>query len=88
MGHRGALCLAYFAAPLVPIQWGHSGAIVGRGAIPSAITSALHCADYMLRCALPTRAHIHHTALSSAIPRAIPLLLLSFESYLEMMLQE
>ena len=69
-----------------------SGAIVGRlvrrGAIASAIASALHCADYMLRCALPTRAHLHHTALSSAIPSAIPLLLLSFESYLEMMLQE
>nr|DAH76696.1 MAG TPA: hypothetical protein [Caudoviricetes sp.] len=52
----------------------------------------------MLRCALPTRAHIHYPPLpttirctlpySVAIPKAISSPLLSFESYLEMMLQE
>lgn len=68
------------------------GRLVRRGAIPSAIASAiasaLHCADSMLRCALPTGAHFHYPPLSSAIPCAIHSPLLSFESYLEMMLHE
>lgn len=35
---------------------------------PLAILSALHCADSVLRCALPTRAHIHYPALSPCYP--------------------
>nr|DAL65547.1 MAG TPA_asm: hypothetical protein [Caudoviricetes sp.] len=38
----------------------------------------------MLRCALPTRAHFHHPNTLQRYPNAIPLLLLSFESYYEM----
>ena len=100
MGRGDALRLAYFVrllrASIVGFQCQHCGAIVGRlvrrGAIASAIVSALHCADSMLCCALPTRAHFHYPPYSAAIPRVIPRVIplpfLSFESYLEMMLQE
>lgn len=75
MGHRGALRLAYFVHPLRAASAYPVGPVVGRlvrrGAIPSAIASALHCADYMLRCALPTRAHFHIPALSQCYPFAL-----------------
>ncbi|QBP07108.1 hypothetical protein CPT_Minorna_057 [Escherichia phage Minorna] len=43
---------------------------------------------YAARSPLGRTSTIRHLALSFAIPRAIPFPLLSFESYLEMMLHE
>ncbi|WJE88627.1 hypothetical protein [Klebsiella phage Kpn13] len=54
-------------------------------AISRAIASALHCANCMLRCALPTRAHIHYPPLSLKLSLLYPL---SFESYPKMRLPE
>ena len=81
VGRRDALCLAYF----VPALWGRSGPPSAlpvhlcaiSSAISRAIIRALHCADSMLRCALPTRAHIHYPLLSLELSLLYPL---SFES--------